>query len=29
MRADVLRDEKGNVVKWYGSNTDIEDLETQ
>jgi PAS domain S-box-containing protein len=26
MRVDVLRDEKGNVVKWYGSNTDIEDL---
>jgi PAS domain S-box-containing protein len=24
-RAEPLRDEKGNIVKWYGSNTDIED----
>ena len=24
-RAAPLRDEQGNIVKWYGSNTDIED----
>jgi PAS domain S-box-containing protein len=24
-RADPLRDEAGNIVKWYGSSTDIED----
>src|SRR6195256_2247490 len=24
-RADPLRDESGNIVKWYGSSTDIED----
>ena len=24
-RANPLRDEKGNIVKWYGINTDIED----
>jgi PAS domain S-box-containing protein len=25
-RAEPLRDELGNIVKWYGSSTDIEDL---
>jgi PAS domain S-box-containing protein len=25
-RAEPLRDEAGNIVKWYGSSTDIEDL---
>jgi PAS domain S-box-containing protein len=25
-RAEPLRDESGNIVKWYGSSTDIEDL---
>jgi PAS domain S-box-containing protein len=25
IRANPLRDEKGNIVKWYGVNTDIED----
>lgn len=25
VRANPLRDEKGNIVKWYGVNTDIED----
>jgi len=25
-RASPLRDEKGNIVKWYGINTDIDDL---
>jgi PAS domain S-box-containing protein len=25
-RAEPLRDKEGNVVKWYGANTDIEDL---
>lgn len=25
VRAEPLRDEKGTIVKWYGSNTDIED----
>src|SRR5258708_38865387 len=24
-RADPLRDESGNIVKWYGTNIDIED----
>ena len=24
-RANPLRDDKGNIVKWYGVNTDIED----
>jgi len=24
-RAEPLRDELGNIVKWYGSSTDIED----
>jgi PAS domain-containing protein len=24
-RAVTLRDELGNIVKWYGTNTDIED----
>jgi len=26
VRAEPLRDERGNVVWWYGTNTDIEDL---
>jgi formate hydrogenlyase transcriptional activator len=26
IRAEPLRDERGNVVRWYGTNTDIEDL---
>src|SRR6185312_6483975 len=26
VRAEPLRDERGNVVRWYGTNTDIEDL---
>jgi PAS domain S-box-containing protein len=26
LRASPLRDEKGNIVKWYGINTDIDDL---
>jgi len=26
MRADPLRDEQGTVVRWYGTNMDIEDL---
>ena len=26
VRAEPLRDEQGNVVRWYGTNTDIEDL---
>lgn len=26
MRVDVLRDESGKIAKWYGVNTDIEDL---
>jgi len=25
MRVDPVRDERGNIVKWYGTNTDIED----
>jgi PAS domain-containing protein len=25
-RAVPLRDEHGNIIKWYGTNTDIEDL---
>jgi PAS domain S-box-containing protein len=25
MRVDPVRDEQGNIVKWYGTNTDIED----
>ena len=27
-RCDPLRDEAGNIVKWYGTNTDIDDLKT-
>ncbi len=26
VRVEPLRDERGNVVRWYGTNTDIEDL---
>src|SRR6266850_3053764 len=26
VRAEPLRDERGNVVQWYGTNTDIEEL---
>lgn len=26
MQAEPLRDDRGNIVKWYGANTDIEDL---
>jgi formate hydrogenlyase transcriptional activator len=26
VRAEPLRDERGNVLRWYGTNTDIEDL---
>ena len=26
VRIEPLRDERGNVVRWYGTNTDIEDL---
>ena len=26
IRVEPLRDEQGNVVRWYGTNTDIEDL---
>ncbi len=26
VRMEPLRDERGNVVRWYGTNTDIEDL---
>jgi hypothetical protein len=25
-RAEPLRDESGNIVNWYGTDTDIEDL---
>lgn len=25
-RASPVRDEKGNIIKWYGTNTDIDDL---
>jgi PAS domain S-box-containing protein len=27
IRAAPLRNEKGNIIKWYGSNTDVEDRE--
>ena len=28
-RANPMRDESGNIVKWYGTNTDIEDQENE